>query len=96
MSIIRNLIFTFFVGVFCTANVYAQDFSNKGKEFWVVFPPHQPSAPANLAAIPPNSSCNFVTAEVDSFTSEEVSDESMMDYLMNDNTSLDVIDPGNK
>jgi gliding motility-associated-like protein len=43
MSIIRNLIFTFFVGVFCTANVYAQDFSNKGKEFWVVFPPHQPS-----------------------------------------------------
>jgi len=49
MSIIRNLIFTFFVGVFCTANVYAQDFSNKGKEFWVVFPPHQPSAPANLA-----------------------------------------------
>jgi gliding motility-associated-like protein len=51
MSIIRNLIFTFFVGVFCTANVYAQDFSNKGKEFWVVFPPHQPSGPTTLAEL---------------------------------------------
>ncbi len=49
MSIIRNLIFTFFVGVFCTTNVYAQDFSNKGKEFWVVFPPHQPSGTTSLA-----------------------------------------------
>jgi len=51
MSIIHNLIFTFFVGVFCTANVYAQDFSNKGKEFWVVFPPHQPSGPTTLAEL---------------------------------------------
>jgi gliding motility-associated-like protein len=51
MSIIRNLIFTFFVGVFCTANVYAQDFSNKGKEFWVVFPPHQPASPTTLAEL---------------------------------------------
>jgi gliding motility-associated-like protein len=32
-----------------TSNLnYAQDFSNKGKEFWVVFPPHAPSG-GNLA-----------------------------------------------
>jgi gliding motility-associated-like protein len=31
--------------------VYAQDFSNKGKEFWVVFPPHQPSGPTTLAEL---------------------------------------------
>lgn len=28
-----------------------QDFSNKGKEFWVVFPPHQPSNVNNLAEL---------------------------------------------
>ena len=43
MSIIRCLIFTLFVCVFSTGIASAQDFSNKGKEFWVVFPPHAPS-----------------------------------------------------
>ena len=39
---------------------------------------------------------DFIAENEADNTSEEVSDESMMDYLMNDNTSLDVIDPGNK
>ena len=43
MSIIRCLIFTLFVCVFSTGIASAQDFSNRGKEFWVVFPPHAPS-----------------------------------------------------
>jgi gliding motility-associated-like protein len=43
MSNIRILIFTFFFCAFSIANINAQDFSNKGKEFWVVFPPHAPS-----------------------------------------------------
>ncbi len=43
MSNIRFLIFTFFFCAFSIANINAQDFSNKGKEFWVVFPPHAPS-----------------------------------------------------
>jgi gliding motility-associated-like protein len=43
MSIIRYLIFCLFFCAFNTVNVHAQDFSNKGKEFWVVFPPHAPS-----------------------------------------------------
>ena len=34
--------------MFNIANVHAQDFSNKGKEFWVVFPPHQPSITDNI------------------------------------------------
>ena len=49
MSIIRCLIFTLFVCVFSAGIANAQDFSNKGKEFWVVFPPHQPSSASNLA-----------------------------------------------
>lgn len=43
MSIIRYLIFTLFCCAINTTVVNAQDFSNKGKEFWVVFPPHAPS-----------------------------------------------------
>lgn len=43
MTIIRFLIFTLFFYAFSIANINAQDFSNKGKEFWVVFPPHAPS-----------------------------------------------------
>ena len=43
MSIIRYLIFTLFCCAINTSVVNAQDFSNKGKEFWVVFPPHAPS-----------------------------------------------------
>jgi gliding motility-associated-like protein len=43
MSMIRTLFFTLFVFVFITGIAHAQDFSNKGKEFWVVFPPHAPS-----------------------------------------------------
>lgn len=49
MSIIRYLILALLYCAFNTVNVYAQDFSNKGKEFWVVFPPHQPSGATNLA-----------------------------------------------
>ena len=49
MSKIRYLIFTLLCCAINTFNVHAQDFSNKGKEFWVVFPPHQPSSPENLA-----------------------------------------------
>ncbi len=49
MSIIRCLIFTLFVCVKSAGIANAQDFSNKGKEFWVVFPPHQPSSASNLA-----------------------------------------------
>ena len=49
MSIIRCLIFTLFVCVLSAGIANAQDFSNKGKEFWVVFPPHQPSSASNLA-----------------------------------------------
>ena len=49
MSIIRCLIFTLFVCVISAGIANAQDFSNKGKEFWVVFPPHQPSSASNLA-----------------------------------------------
>jgi gliding motility-associated-like protein len=51
MSIIRYLIFTLFVCAFSIATINAQDFSNKGKEFWVVFPPHQPSSPTTLAEL---------------------------------------------
>ena len=43
MAMIRYLIFTLLICVFSTGIVSAQDFSNKGKEFWVVFPPHAPS-----------------------------------------------------
>ena len=43
MSNIRYLLCTFFCCVISIASSYAQDFSNKGKEFWVVFPPHQPT-----------------------------------------------------
>jgi hypothetical protein len=43
MSVIRYLIFTLFCCAINTTVVNAQDFSNKGKEFWVVFPPHAPS-----------------------------------------------------
>ena len=43
MSNIRFLIYTLFFCAFNITNVQAQDFSNKGKEFWVVFPPHAPS-----------------------------------------------------
>ncbi len=51
MSIIRYLIFTLFCCAINTTVVNAQDFSNKGKEFWVVFPPHQPSNPDSLAEL---------------------------------------------
>ena len=40
---------SFFFCAFSIANINAQDFSNKGKEFWVVFPPHQPSGTTSLA-----------------------------------------------
>ena len=43
MSVIRYLIFTLFCCAINTSVVNAQDFSNKGKEFWVVFPPHAPA-----------------------------------------------------
>ncbi len=43
MSIIRYLIFSLLYCAISSVNVHAQDFSNKGKEFWVVFPPHAPS-----------------------------------------------------
>ena len=43
MSNIRFLIFTLLFYAFSIANINAQDFSNKGKEFWVIFPPHAPS-----------------------------------------------------
>ena len=49
MSIIRYLIFTLLYCAINTVNVHAQDFSNKGKEFWLVFPPHQPSSVNTLA-----------------------------------------------
>ena len=49
MSIIRCLIFTLFVCVFSAGIANAQDFSNKGKEFWVVFPPHAPTGVNTLA-----------------------------------------------
>jgi gliding motility-associated-like protein len=47
MSVIRYLIYTLFCCAINTTVVNAQDFSNKGKEFWVVFPPHQPSGTNN-------------------------------------------------
>jgi len=43
MPMIRNLIFTLLFCAFNLGVANAQDFSNKGKEFWVVFPPHAPS-----------------------------------------------------
>ena len=43
MSNTRFLIIILLFCAFNIANVHAQDFSNKGKEFWVVFPPHAPS-----------------------------------------------------
>ena len=43
MPIIRNIIFPLLLFAFNIGVGYAQDFSNKGKEFWVVFPPHAPS-----------------------------------------------------
>ena len=47
----KNLLSSlFFVAIASTG--FTQDFSNKGKEFWAVFPPHQPSnanALANLS-----------------------------------------------
>ena len=43
----KNLLsILFFVAIASTS--YTQDFSNKGKEFWAVFPPHQPGGqPSN-------------------------------------------------
>jgi hypothetical protein len=41
------LLLLFFVPI---SLLIAQDFSNKGKEFWMVFPPHQPSG-NNLASL---------------------------------------------
>ena len=44
----KNLLsMLFFVAIASTS--YTQDFSNKGKEFWAVFPPHQPSNINSLA-----------------------------------------------
>jgi len=43
MSNTRFLIIILLFCAFNIVNVHAQDFSNKGKEFWVVFPPHAPS-----------------------------------------------------
>lgn len=42
----RKINTLFFSTIFClffATNAIAQDFSNKGKEFWVLFPPHAPS-----------------------------------------------------
>ena len=41
-SYIKYLIFIF--GVLFASGAIAQDFSNKGREFWVLFPPHQPNS----------------------------------------------------
>jgi gliding motility-associated-like protein len=50
MPIIRNLFFTLLFCAFNLGVAHAQDFSNKGKEFWVVFPPHAPNG-NNLAEL---------------------------------------------
>ncbi len=36
----------FFIVFFCSFTVYSQGFSNKGKDFWLVFPSHIPSGAA--------------------------------------------------
>ncbi|MFM6995107.1 MAG: PKD domain-containing protein [Sediminibacterium sp.] len=50
MSKLRFLLFTLLFCLIGTIVVYAQDFSNKGKAFWVVFPPHAPNG-NNLATL---------------------------------------------
>ena len=46
----KNLLsFLFFLIIASTC--FTQDFSNKGKEFWAVFPPHQPSNINSLATL---------------------------------------------
>lgn len=48
MRKLQLLVLLLFFGAFAEA----QDFSNKGKEFWLVFPPHQPSGnPPSLASL---------------------------------------------
>ena len=45
-SYIKSLLFIF--GLLFASHAIGQDFSNKGREFWVLFPPHQPN-PGSLA-----------------------------------------------
>ena len=45
-SYIKSFIFIF--GLLFAGVAMGQDFSNKGREFWVLFPPHQPN-PGSLA-----------------------------------------------
>ena len=47
MKNLLSLVFFLVIALTC----YSQDFSNKGKEFWAVFPPHQPSNMNSLATL---------------------------------------------
>jgi gliding motility-associated-like protein len=47
MKNLLSLLFFLIIASTC----FTQDFSNKGKEFWAVFPPHQPSNINNLATL---------------------------------------------
>ena len=47
----RYLLITLLCCAIHTIVLFAQDFSNKGKEFWVVFPPHAPNGASNLAEL---------------------------------------------
>lgn len=48
----KNFCFLFLLLSLAFNGINAQDFSNKGKEFWLVFPPHQPSGtPPSLATL---------------------------------------------
>ncbi|NJO25654.1 MAG: hypothetical protein HC867_07685 [Bacteroidia bacterium] len=46
---IRKLLLTAALLAVCFCTLFAQDFSNKGKEFWLCFPSHTPSG--NLASM---------------------------------------------
>lgn len=49
-ELMKKFCFLFLLLSFVFNGIIAQDFSNKGKEFWMVFPPHQPSG-NNLASL---------------------------------------------
>lgn len=46
----RSILILFVLFICAITALNAQDFSNKGKDFWLLFPPHQPSGPPSSAS----------------------------------------------
>jgi hypothetical protein len=64
----KNLLFLVIILLFSTVG-FSQDFSNKGKEFWLVFPAHTPSnAQANMGLFLTSDKNSSGTISVNGFT----------------------------